>query len=274
MNESHVVELKAPAGDALSELLKEGARQLLAQAIEAEVAELLAQYAGQTVGRKRAVVRNGYLPERTLQTGLGDVPVKVPKSVQPKIKSALHEIWMAETQEHARKTFDRCVKRFEAKHAKAMDCLVKDKESMLAFYDFPAVHWQHIRTTNPIESVFATVRLRTTKTKNGGSRMTTLAMAWKLMETAQNQWRRLRGYKLLADEVEGVKFKDGERVEDHYSGYDRGSCTPGLTIAPVSLGLGGTHQAGHRRRRTLTDLANALTALQACRGVSVHIRRT
>jgi len=79
MNESNVVELKAPAGDALSELLKEGARQLLAQAIEAEVAELLAQYAGQTVGGKRAVVRNGYLPERTLQTGLGDVPVKVPK---------------------------------------------------------------------------------------------------------------------------------------------------------------------------------------------------
>ena len=79
MNESNVVELKAPAGDALSELLKEGARQLLAQAIEAEVAELLAQYAGQTVDGKRAVVRNGYLPERTLQTGLGDVPVKVPK---------------------------------------------------------------------------------------------------------------------------------------------------------------------------------------------------
>ena len=79
MNESNVVELKAPAGDALSELLKEGARQLLAQAIEAKVAELLAQYAGQAVDGKRAVVRNGHLPERTLQTGLGDVPVKVPK---------------------------------------------------------------------------------------------------------------------------------------------------------------------------------------------------
>jgi len=79
MNESNVVELKAPAGDALNELLKEGARQLLAQAIEAEVAELLAQHAGLTVGGKRAVVRNGYLPERTIQTGLGDVPVKVPK---------------------------------------------------------------------------------------------------------------------------------------------------------------------------------------------------
>jgi len=143
---------------------------------------------------------------------------KMPKSVQPKVKAALHEIWMAETRESAYKAFDRCVRRFEAKYPKAMECLVKDKEAMLAFYDFPAVHWQHIRTTNPIESVFATVRLRTTKTKNCGSRMTTLAMAWKLMETAQNKWRRLRGYKLLADVVEGVKFKDGERVEDHSQG--------------------------------------------------------
>ena len=125
---------------------------------------------------------------------------------------------MAETREDAYKAFDSCVKRFEAKYPKAMECLVKDKESLLAFYDFPAAHWQHIRTTNPIESVFATVRLRTTKTKNCGNRMTTLAMAWKLMETAQKKWRRLRGYKLLAEMVEGVKFKDGERVEDHSQG--------------------------------------------------------
>lgn len=404
MNESNVVELKAPAGDALGELLKEGARQLLAQAIEAEVAELLGQHIGQTVDGKRAVVRNGYLPERSIQTGLGDVPVKVPKvrdrsgsgikfnsrlippylkrtkhleefipwlylkgistgdmqstlesllgegvgglssgtvsrlkqnwetdyerwrkrdlsrrryvyiwadgvysnvrmddrlcllvivgsddtgrkevlavvdgyreseaswlevleqlesqglsippklaigdgalgfwkavarkwpetaqqrcwvhktanvlnkvpkAVQPKVKEALHDIWMAETQAAAHKAFDSCVKRFEGKYAKAMECLAKDKESMLSFYDFPAEHWQHIRTTNPIESVFATVRLRTTKTKNCGSRNTTLAMAWKLMENAQKRWRRLRGYKLLADVVQGVKFKDGERV--------------------------------------------------------------
>ena len=505
MNESNVVELKAPAEDALGELLKEGARQLLAQAIEAEVAELLIQYADQTVNGKRAVVRNGYLPERSIQTGLGEVPVKVPKvrdrsgggikfnsklvppylkrtknveefipwlylkgistgemqpaleallgegakglsaatvsrlkkcweadyrqwqqrdlsrrryvyvwadgvysnvrmddrlcllvivgsddtgrkevlavvdgyreseaswlevieqlesqgltippklaigdgalgfwkaiakkwpqtaqqrcwvhktanvlnkvpkSVQPKIKAALHEIWMGETREDAYKAFDSCVKRFEAKYPKAMECLVKDKDkrvfdlvkdfgtsespkstrsstthwcpgrpghpafrhniasslrlhtglpydwtprsdaplgsplapsarrvsrvasrlpgttrlrfalhggqrSLLAFYDFPAAHWQHIRTTNPIESVFATVRLRTMKTKNCGNRMTTLAMAWKLMETAQNKWRRLRGYKLLAEMLEGVKFKDGERVEDHSQG--------------------------------------------------------
>ena len=125
---------------------------------------------------------------------------------------------MAETREDAYKAFDSCMRRFETKYPKAMECLVKDKEAMLAFYDFLAVHWQHIRTTNPIESVLATACLRTTKTKNRGNRMTTLAMAWKLMETAQSKWRRLRSYKLLADVVEGVKFKDGERVEDHSQG--------------------------------------------------------
>lgn len=409
MNDSNVVALRAPTGDALGELLKEGARQLLAQAIEAELAELLSQYAEQTVEGKQAVVRNGHLPERTIQTGLGDVAVKVPKvrdrsgqgikfnsklvppylkrtqnieefipwlylkgvstgdmqsaleallgegagglsagtvsrlkasweadydrwrqrdlsrrcyvyvwadgvysnvrmddrlcllvvvgsddtgrkevlavvdgyreseaswqevieqlesqgltippklaigdgalgfwkavarkwpetqqqrcwvhktanvlnkvpkAVQPKLKEALHDIWMAETRKAAHQAFDSCVKRYEAKYTKAMDCLVKDKDSMLAFYDFPATHWQHIRTTNPIESVFATVRLRTAKTKNCGSRKTTLAMAWKLMETAQKKWRRLRGFKLLAEVVEGVKFEDGERVDDDQS---------------------------------------------------------
>jgi len=87
-----------------------------------------------------------------------------------------------------------------------MECLIKDQDSLLTFYDFPAAHWQHIRTTNPIESVSATVRLRTTKTKNCGSRKTTLAMAWKLMKIAQKKWRRLRGYKLLAGVVQGIEF--------------------------------------------------------------------
>ena len=409
MTDSNVVELKAPTQDALGELLKVGARQLLAQAVEAELAELLAQHADRQVDGRQAVVRNGYLPDRTIQTGLGDVSVKipkvrdrsgrgakfnsklvppylkrtksiedfipwlylkgistgdmqatlesllgegiaglsagtvsrlkqsweadyerwrqrdlsrrryvyvwadgvysnvrmddrlcllvivgsddtgrkevlavvdgyreseaswlevleqlesqgltippklaigdgalgfwkavakkwpqtsqqrcwvhktanvlnkVPKAVQPKLKAALHEIWMAETRQGARKAFDDCVKRFEAKYPKAMECLQKDKEAMLAFYDFPATHWQHIRTTNPIESVFATVRLRTAKMKNCGSRTTTLTMAWQLMTTAQKRWRRLRGYKLLADVVEGVKFKDGERIENDQS---------------------------------------------------------
>ena len=134
---------------------------------------------------------------------------KLPKSVQPKVKEALHNIWQAETREAALKSFNQCVKRFELKYPKAMECLNKDKDSMLAFYDYPAEHWPHIRTTNPIESVFATVRLRTDRTKNCGSRGTTLAMAFKLMESAQKRWRRLRGYKMLADVIVGVKFING-----------------------------------------------------------------
>lgn len=134
---------------------------------------------------------------------------KLPKAMQPKVKQALHEVWQAETREAAYKAFDTCIERFEAKYPKAMTWLAKDKSEMLAFYDYPAEHWQHIRTTNPIESVFATVRLRTTKTKNCGSRDTTLAMAFKLMQTAQRRWRRLRGYKLLADVITGVKFVNG-----------------------------------------------------------------
>ena len=137
---------------------------------------------------------------------------KVPKSVQPKIKEALHDIWQAETRKDAYHAFETTLKRFEAKYPGAMACLKKDKGSLLAFYDFPAEHWQHIRTTNPIESVFATVRLRTTKSKHCGSRKTTLAMAYKLLVTAQSQWRRLRGYRLLADVIAGIEFKDGEKV--------------------------------------------------------------
>ena len=121
---------------------------------------------------------------------------KLPKSVQPRVKEALHDIWMADTRESAHKAFSACIKRYEAKYVKAMECLRKDKDSMLAFYDFPAEHWIHIRTTNPIESVFASVRLRTDKTKNCGNRTTTLTMAYKLMMSAQTRWNRLRGFKL------------------------------------------------------------------------------
>lgn len=405
MTDSNVFKLHTPASDTLNEVLKHGARQLLAKAVEAELAELLSQYSDLQIDGKQAVVRNGYLPERTVQTGLGDIAVKVPKVrdrsgqgikfnsklippylkrtkaveelipwlylkgistgdmqpaletllgegakglsgntvsrlkqsweqeydqwrqrdlskrryvyiwadgvysnvrqddrlcllvllgsddtgrkevlavvdgyreseaswsevidqlmsqgltlvpelvigdgalglwkavakrwpesrtqrcwvhkmanvlnklpkvVQPKIKEALQDIWMADTRDNAYGAFESCISRFEAKYPKAMECLAKDKEAMLSFYDYPAEHWTHIRTTNPIESVFATVRLRTTKTKNCGSRKTTLAMAYKLITTAQKKWRRLRGYRLLADVIQGVKFQDGERVE-------------------------------------------------------------
>ena len=140
---------------------------------------------------------------------------KVPKSVQPKMKESLHDIWMAETRDDAYKAYDSFEKRYGAKYLKATECLAKDKEEMLAFYDFPAEHWTHIRTTNPIESLFATVRLRTSKTKNCGSRKTTLAMACKLMRTAEANWRRLRGFALLADVIEGVKFRDGIRETEN-----------------------------------------------------------
>ena len=138
---------------------------------------------------------------------------KLPKSLQPKVKASLHDIWMAETKSDANNAFDLCIKQYEAKYPKAMECLSKDRDKLLTFYDFPAEHWGHLGTTNPIESVFATVRLRTTKTKSCGSRTTTLAMAFKLMQSAQKRWHRLRGYNLLADVIEGVEFKDGIKVE-------------------------------------------------------------
>ena len=137
---------------------------------------------------------------------------KLPKAVQPKVKEALHDIWMAETRENAHKAFDTTLARFTAKYPRAMECLAKDRESMLAFYDFPAEHWVSIRTTNPIESTFATVRLRTSKTRNCGSRSTTLAMVYKLLQSAQKRWNRLKGFQLLTLVVNNVKFQDGEQV--------------------------------------------------------------
>lgn len=412
MNDGNVFSLQSPAKDALTELVRNGAQQILAQAIEAEIATFLAANATvQTADGKRAVVRNGYLPERTIQTGIGDLEVQVPKvrdrsgsgikfnsalvppylkrtktledfipwlylrgvstgdmqpaleallgkgakglspntvsrlksqwegeyeawrsrdlskrryvyiwvdgiycnvrlddklcllvimgsddtgrkellavadgyreneaswtdvlnqlesqgltvppklaigdgalgfwkaltkkwpttqaqrcwvhktanilnkapkSVQPRMKEALQDIWMAESQEKAYKAFDAFEKRYSAKYPKATECLKRDRDRLLAFYSFPAEHWPHIRTTNPIESLFATVRLRTDKVKNCGSRTTTLAMVFKLATIAEKKWRRLRGYKLLADVIEGVPFKDGIRMEpDHQQG--------------------------------------------------------
>ncbi len=139
---------------------------------------------------------------------------KLPKSMQPKVKAALHEIWMAETREKAHTAFSRTIKSFCAKYPKAMKCLTDSKEELLAFYDFPAEHWTHIRTTNPIESTFATVRLRTKRTRSCGSRDTTLAMIYKLIESAQKRWKRIKGFALLTLVVNNVEFKDGLQVED------------------------------------------------------------
>lgn len=147
---------------------------------------------------------------------------KLPKIVQPKVKQALHQIWMAPTKEDACKAFSAAISIYSDKYPKAMRCLLKDKDQMLAFYDFPAAHWQHIRTSNPIESTFATVRLRTAKTRGCVSRQTILSMVYKLGQSAQKKWRKLRGFKLLAEVIQGVQFKDGERVDQlNDAGPDR-----------------------------------------------------
>jgi putative transposase len=137
----------------------------------------------------------------------------LPKSAQPKAKAALHEIWMAETKAQALLAFEQFVAAFEPKYPKAVECLVKDREALLAFYDFPAEHWSHIRTSNPIESTFATIRHRTERTKGCLTRDGMLSMIFKLGMSAEKNWRRLRGYPWLAKVIDGVKFRDGIEVQ-------------------------------------------------------------
>ena len=134
---------------------------------------------------------------------------KLPKSVQGKAKAMLHEIWQAETKADAEKAFAVFVTTFEARYPKAVECLTKDRDVLLAFYDFPAEHWIHLRTTNPIESTFATVRLRHRRTKGSGSRTACLTMVFKLARAAEKRWRRLNGSALLPDVIRGVRFVDG-----------------------------------------------------------------
>ena len=134
---------------------------------------------------------------------------KLPKSAQKKAKEVLKEIWMAETKQCAQAAFKAFVETYGAKYPKAVACLVKDRNELLAFYDFPAEHWQHIRTTNPIESTFATVRLRTAKTRGCLSRDTALTMAFQLTRCAEKNWQKLRAYKRVAEIIRGVKFVDG-----------------------------------------------------------------
>lgn len=142
----------------------------------------------------------------------GNVLNCVPKSVQPKVKSALHEIWQAETKDEAEKAFDLFEETYNAKYPKAVECLQKDREELMAFYDFPAEHWQSLRTSNPIESTFGTIRHRTKRSKGCLTRDGMLHMMFKLSECAQKNWRRQRGFKFLAKVITGVKFKDGIEV--------------------------------------------------------------
>ncbi len=138
---------------------------------------------------------------------------KMPKSVQGKAKGMLHEMWQAPTKEKALAAHEHFLSSWGEKYPKAVACLREDKEELFAFYDFPAAHWVHIRTTNPIESTYATVRLRTKKTKGCGSRMATLTMVFKLALEAEKTWRRLTGHKHLELVMQGRKFADGKLQE-------------------------------------------------------------
>jgi transposase-like protein len=139
---------------------------------------------------------------------------KLPKRLQSRAKEAIHDIWMAETREAANQAFDSFLETYGAKYPKACECLAKDREELLTFYDFPAEHWKHLRTTNPIESVFATVRLRHRRTKGNGSRTRCLAMVHQLMLSAAKKWRLLNGSDLLPDVIQGVQFTDGVKSQE------------------------------------------------------------
>ena len=135
----------------------------------------------------------------------------MPKSVQAKAKAHLHDIWQAETKATANVAFDFFVETYGVKWDKAVAKLVKDRDALLTFYDFPAENWKHIRTSNPIESTFATVRHRTKRTKGCLSRKTGLAMAFRLMMSAQKKWRKLDGQNRLPEVIAGLEFRDGLR---------------------------------------------------------------
>lgn len=139
---------------------------------------------------------------------------KMPKSVQVNAKKMIHEIYMAPTKQEGLKAFEAFIKLYEGRYPKACECLLKDKQELMTFYDFPAMHWQHIRTTNPIESTFATIRHRTRQTKGCGSRLATLTMVYKLGISAESHWKRLKGHELISKIINGVQFKDGEEVKD------------------------------------------------------------
>ena len=143
----------------------------------------------------------------------GNVLNCLPKTSQPGAKRMLHDIWQADTRENAEKAFDLFLECYQAKYPKATNCLAKDRDELLAFYDFPAEHWQSLRTTNPIESTFGTIRHRTKRAKGCLTRDGMLHMIFKLGMCAEKNWRRMRGFNYLAKVIEGVKFRDGIEVK-------------------------------------------------------------
>jgi putative transposase len=138
----------------------------------------------------------------------------LPSSQQPQAKKALRDIYLAATKADAETAFDRFIKTYETKYPKTVECLNKDRAALLAFYNFPAEHWMHIRTSNPIESTFATVRLRTDKTRGCVSQSSLLSLVFKLVQSAKKRWLRIQKFNRLAEVIEGVKFTDGIRFDE------------------------------------------------------------
>lgn len=151
---------------------------------------------------------------------IANVLDKLPKRLQPRAKMMLHDIMRAPDRKSAEEEIVRFVEDFEARYPKATQCLVKDQQALLTFFDFPAEHWVHLRTTNPIESPFATVKTRTRQTKGAGSRRAGLAMAFKLILAAQDRWRKVNAPQLVALVRAGVQFKDGQQVASHVTEPD------------------------------------------------------
>ncbi len=160
----------------------------------------------------------------------GNVLDCLPKRLQPRAKGLLNEIIEAPTRKDARQALETFREEYGAKYPKALAKLDRDWMPLTAFYDYPAEHWRHLRTTNPIESSFATVRLRTRVTKGAGSKTAALAMAYKLLESAQERWRRFNGHELVADVLAGVKFKDGIKVTEDNTNDDN-EITPERVVA-------------------------------------------
>ena len=205
---------------------------MLAAALEAEVEAYVSSLTHEVDEHgHRLVVRNGHAEPRSLVTGAGPLEVRAPRvddrrvdegtgermrfrsSILPAARAALADVRDAEDREHALKALALFKKDYEAKWPKAVEKVIKDADALLAFFDFPAEHWVHLKTTNPIESTFATVRLRTKVTKGPGSRAAGLAMAYKLIESAQTRWRAVNAPQLVALVRAGVVFEKGVMAE-------------------------------------------------------------
>lgn len=214
---------------------KEGRKELLGltdgyRESEASWKELLLELKerGLTVDPKLAIGDGALGFWKALPQVFGSTPVqrcwkhktanvlnKLPKGLQLKAKAELNDIWMADSRAAAEQAFDKFLLSYQSKYPKASECLNKDRTALLTFYDFPALHWQHIRTTNPLESTFATVRLRTSKTRGCVSRGGMLAMVFKLTKVAEQKWYKLKGSEFLVQVIQGIRFKDGTQVNTH-----------------------------------------------------------